>query len=185
MKVEKNKMVTVTYELKLDGKDGNVVEVSGKNAPLEFAYGIGMLLPAFEDGLKDKEIGDKFEIEINAENGYGQHFEEMIVNVPKNIFEIDGKIDYDMIAIGNALPMMSTTGEQMTGVVKNIDDEHVTMDFNHPLAGKDLYFSGEVVNVREATESELEHFYDHEDCCEGHCTGCDGECDDECDEYEE
>lgn len=180
MKIGKNKMVTVTYELKIGGKNGKVVEVSGNKEPLEFSYGVGMLLPAFEEGLTDKQIGDKFEIEISSENGYGEQFEEMIVSIPKDIFEIDGKIDYDMIAVGNSLPMMSTNGDQMVGVVKSVEENTVTMDFNHPLAGQDLYFVGEVVGVREANKDELDHFssscYDEndceEDCCDDGCSGC-------------
>lgn len=181
MKVEKNKMVTVTYELRLGGKNGNVVEVSGKNEPLQFAYGVGMLLPAFENGLTDKEIDDNFEIEISAKDGYGERVEDMLVSVPKDIFEIDGKLDYEMISVGNALPMMSNNGDQLTGVVKSVDEHTVTMDFNHPLAGEDLYFLGKVVDIREATEDELLNQYGDFECCGGGgCSGCGDDCDDDC-----
>ena len=173
MTIEKNKIVTVTYELRLGGKDGEVVEVADKNSPLLFPYGNGMLLPAFELALFEKEIGDSFEVDIDAINGYGVIDEYMVVNIPKDTFMIDGKIDEEMVSIGNTLPMMSTTGKQMNGLIVSIEDDDVIMDFNHPLAGQDLYFSGEVIGIRDATESELEHCNtdcDSEDGC-GEC-GC-------------
>ena len=155
MTIEKDKMVSVTYELKLDGKDGDIFETAGKENPLTFLFGSGMMLPAFENGLANKKSGDTFEIAIAAAEAYGEINEEAIVDLPKNIFLVDGKIDEELITPGNSVPMMSTSGQRMDGIVISVNEETVQMDFNHALAGEDLYFTGEVLEVRDATEAEL------------------------------
>ena len=179
MTIAKDKMVSVTYELKLDGKDGEIFEKAGKDSPLIFLYGSGMMLPAFESGLADKKINDTFEISIAAADAYGEVNEEAIVDLPKNIFMVDGKIDEELIAPGNSVPMMSTSGQRMEGLVISVDNNTVQMDFNHPLAGENLYFTGEVLEVRDATPEELSSAYSSGcGCGSGGCGSCgDGEMD--------
>ena len=155
MTIAKDKMVSVTYELKLDGKDGDVFEKAGKDSPLVFLYGSGMMLPAFEQALLNKKVNDSFEISIPAVDAYGEVNEEAIVDLPKHIFMVDGKIDEELIAPGNSVPMMSTSGQRMEGLVVSVDENTVQMDVNHPLAGEDLHFTGEVLEVRDATPEEL------------------------------
>jgi len=155
MTIAKDKMVSVTYELKLDGKDGDIFEKAGKDSPLTFLYGSGMMLPAFESALLNKIASDTFEISIPAAEAYGEVNEEAIVDLPKSIFMVDGKIDEQLITPGNSVPMMSTSGQRMDGLVVSVDENTVQMDFNHPLAGEDLYFTGEVLEVRDATAEEL------------------------------
>jgi len=135
MTIAKDKMVSVTYELKLDGKEGDVFEKAGKDSPLIFLYGSGMMLPAFESGLAEKKANDTFEIFIAAADAYGEVNEEAIVELPKSIFMVDGKIDEQLITPGNSVPMMSTSGQRMEGLVVSVDENTVQMDFNHPLAG--------------------------------------------------
>lgn len=159
MTIAKDKMVSVAYELKLDGKDGDVFEKAGKDSPLIFLYGSGMMLPAFESGLSDKNTSDTFEISIAAADAYGEVNEEAIVDLPKNIFMVDGKIDEELITPGNTVPMMSTSGQRMEGLVVSVNDDTVQMDFNHPLAGEDLHFTGEILDVRDATPEELSAAY--------------------------
>jgi FKBP-type peptidyl-prolyl cis-trans isomerase SlyD len=159
MTIAKDKMVSVTYELKLDGKEGEIFEKAGKDSPLTFLYGSGMMLPAFETGLANKKANDTFEISIPAVDAYGEVNEEAIVDLPKNIFMVDGKIDEALIAPGNSVPMMSTSGQRMEGLVVSVTENTVQMDFNHPLAGEDLFFTGEILDVREATTEELNAAY--------------------------
>ena len=159
MTIAKDKMVSVTYELKLDGKNGEVFEKAGKDSPLIFLYGSGTMLPAFESGLADKNINETFEISIAAVDAYGEVNEEAIVELPKHIFMVDGKIDEELITPGNSVPMMSTSGQRMDGLVVSVDENTVQMDFNHPLAGEDLFFTGEVLEVRDATPEELSSIY--------------------------
>lgn len=179
MTIAKDKMVSVTYELKLDGKEGDVFEKAGKDSPLIFLYGSGMMLPAFESGLAEMKSGDAFEISIEAANAYGEINEEAIVELPKSIFMVDGKIDEELITPGNSVPMMSTSGQRMEGVVVSVDENSVHMDFNHPLAGEDLHFTGEVLEVRDATAEELSAAYSSGCGC-GSGGGCgDGGCESE------
>ena len=163
MTIAKDKMVSVAYELRLDGKDGDVFEKAGKDSPLIFLYGSGMMLSAFESGLYNKNTNDIFEISIAAADAYGEVNEEAIVDLPKNIFMVDGKIDDQLITPGNTVPMMSTSGQKMEGLVISVDENSVKMDFNHPLAGEDLYFTGEILEVRDATSEELNSAYSS--CC--------------------
>lgn len=179
MTIAKDKMVSVTYELKLDGKNGDVFEKAGKDSPLIFLYGSGMMLPAFESGLSDKNTNDTFEISIAAADAYGEVNEEAIVDLPKNIFMVDGKIDEELITPGNTVPMMSTSGQRMEGLVVSVNDDTVQMDFNHPLAGEDLHFTGEILDVRDATPEELSAAYSSGCGC-GSGGGCgDGGCESE------
>ena len=184
MTIAKDKMVSVTYELKLDGKEGDVFEKAGKDSPLIFLYGSGMMLPAFENGLAEKKASDTFEIFIAAADAYGEVNEEAIVELPKSIFMVDGKIDEQLITPGNSVPMMSTSGQRMEGLVVSVDENTVQMDFNHPLAGEDLHFTGEILDVRDATDEELNAAYNSSCGCGsgGGCgdSGCgDGGCESE------
>ena len=173
MTIAKDKMVSVTYELKLDGKNGDVFEKAGKDSPLVFLYGSGMMLPAFENGLANKNTNDTFEISIAAADAYGEVNEEAIVDLPKHIFMVDGKIDEELITPGNSVPMMSTSGQRMEGLVVSVDENSVQMDFNHPLAGEDLFFTGEILEVRDATAEELGSIYSSGcGCGSGGCGSC-------------
>lgn len=170
MTIAKDKMVSVTYKLRLDGKEGEIFETAEKTNPLVFLCGAGMMLPAFENGLMNKKVGDTFEIEIPAIDGYGEENEDAIVDLPKHIFQVDGKFDEELITPGNSVPMMSSNGQRMEGIVIAVEEEIVKMDFNHPLAGEDLYFTGEVIDVRDATEEELNSVY-NSGGCDGGCGG--------------
>ena len=170
MTISKDKMVSVTYELKLDGKGGDVFETAGKENPLSFLYGSGMMLPAFEQALAGKKVSDVFEIAIPAIDAYGEVNDEAIVDLPKHIFMVDGKIDEELIAPGNSVPMMSTSGQRMEGLVISVDEQVVKMDFNHPLAGENLHFTGEVLEVRDATPEELSVMFSGGGCGSG--CGC-------------
>lgn len=170
MTIAKDKMVSVTYNLRLDGKDGEIFETAEKTNPLVFLCGAGMMLPAFENVLMDKKAGDSFEIFIPAIDGYGEENEDAIVDLPKNIFQVNGKFDEELITPGNSVPMMSSNGQRMEGLVISVEDETVKMDFNHPLAGEDLHFTGEILEVRDATEEELKSAYSAGGCGGG-CGG--------------
>jgi len=155
MSISKDKMVSLTYELRLDGTDGDVFETAGTDNPLVFLYGAGLMLPAFESKIEGLSEGNEFSIDISSNEAYGEVNEEAIVDLPKNIFEVDGKIDEELVKEGNTVPMMSSSGQRMNGIVLAVGDDSVKMDFNHPLAGEDLHFKGQILEVRDATEEEL------------------------------
>ena len=179
MKVAKNKVVAVSYELNVEGK---TADKAGSDAPLEYIHGTGMLLPKFESELESKEPGDKFEFTLTPEEGYGAYDPKYKVDIPKSAFEIDGKLREDLLVPGNVIPMLNSAGQVVQGKVESVGEDSVTMDFNHPMAGKTLHFTGKVESVREASEKELKEGlhgeYLPKDGC--HC-GKDCSCDDSCD----
>jgi FKBP-type peptidyl-prolyl cis-trans isomerase SlyD len=115
----------------------------------------------FEKELSGKKVGDKFDFHINAAEGYGEYNEEYVAEIPKEAFLVEGKFDDSQIKVGAEVPMMDAEGNQMYGLVLEVAEKHVAMDFNHPLAGHDLHFIGEVLEVREATAEELDHGHVH------------------------
>ena len=152
MKVEKNKMVAVHYKLTVDGA---IADQSNPEAPLEFICGTGMLLPKFEEAIEGKEAGDKVSFTLEPKDGYGEIIPEAIVELPKTVFMIDGKVADDILFVGSQVPMSDANGNRMVGVVKEVADDKVKMDFNHPMAGKTLHFEVEVASVRDVTPEDL------------------------------
>lgn len=163
--ITKNKVVGVSYELKTQ-PDGDILEVAGTEQPLEFICGQNQTLEYFEMNLLDKKPGDKFDFKIPSANAYGEVNEDMIVDLPKEIFK---EVEAEDLVVGNTLPMMDSIGRRLEGKIISIGDEEISIDFNHPLAGEDLYFKGEVLTVRDATDEELEALNSSK--CGG-CSGC-------------
>jgi FKBP-type peptidyl-prolyl cis-trans isomerase SlyD len=155
MKIENNKMVSLIYELRENDSNGRIIETLAESRPLTFMYGTGRLLPVFESNIGLLKTGDNFRFTLNSEMAYGDKREEMIINVPVGVFETNGKINEDICRVGNEVPMTDSDGNPLTGIINEITDTYVRMDFNHPMAGLDLFFSGKIVEVREATEREL------------------------------
>jgi FKBP-type peptidyl-prolyl cis-trans isomerase SlyD len=178
MKIENNKMVSLIYELRENDSNGRIIEALDESRPLSFIYGTGRLLPVFESNISLLKTGDNFRFTLNSEMAYGDKREEMIINVPVSVFETDGKINEDICRVGNEVPMTDSDGNPLTGIINEITDTYVRMDFNHPMAGLDLFFSGKIVEVREATERELAETMnscsgcsskEHSDCSGGCC----------------
>jgi FKBP-type peptidyl-prolyl cis-trans isomerase SlyD len=165
MKIENNKMVTLIYELRENDSNGRIIEALDESRPLTFIYGMGRLLPVFESNISLLKTGDNFRFTLSSEMAYGDKREEMIINVPVSVFETDGKINEDICRVGNEVPMTDSDGNPLAGIINEITDTYVRMDFNHPMAGLDLFFSGKIVEVREATERELAETMNS-------CSGC-------------
>ena len=128
-----------------------------------------------------KEAGDKVSFTLAPADGYGEIVPEAIVDLPKNIFMIDGKLAEEMLFVGNQIPMSDSQGNRMLGVVKEVAEETVKMDFNHPMAGKTLNFDVEVVEVRDVTPEDLAAQGGCNCGCHGDCEGgCDGGCEGGC-----
>lgn len=155
VEIGKYKMVTLTYNLRVDDENGEMVEQATVEQPLEFLYGAGMMLPKFESELEGLKQEDPFEIKLAKTDAYGEVNKDAVVELPKSVFLVEGNFDAELIKIGNTVPMMSSNGQRMNGLVLEITDEIVKMDFNHPLAGEDLFFTGKVIQVREASEEEV------------------------------
>lgn len=185
MKIEKNKMVSLIYELRENDSNGRVIEALNESRPLSFLYGAGRLLPFFESNIIALGGGDLFKFSLASGMAYGERREEMIVDVPISVFETDGKLNEDICRVGNEVPMMDTEGNPLNGTINEISDAFVKMDFNHPMAGVDLYFSGKILEVRDATAEELAgeahtcsscgSYENHSECSTGQ-SGCSGSC---------
>jgi FKBP-type peptidyl-prolyl cis-trans isomerase SlyD len=177
MKISKNKFVSVTYDLNVgDENETELMERATKDRPLQFIFGTGSMLPAFEENIRELEPGEKFMFTIKPENAYGEYIDDHVVELPKKIFEVNGKFDDEYIVEGVTLPMMNENGEQMNGSVLEVNDDVVVMDFNHPLAGETLYFNGEILDVHEPSEEEIAVI--NSAMAEGCGCGC-GDCGDE------
>ncbi len=145
MKVGNQKVVSLTYELRQKDASGELIQKVEKDRPFVYLFGVGGLLPKFEESLSGLEAGDEFSFELSAKEGYGEHNAEAIIDLDKKIFEVEGKIDENLLQVGNQITMQDQNGNPLDGVVMEIGDDKVKMDFNHPLAGMDLHFSGNIL----------------------------------------
>lgn len=161
MIISLNKVVSVHYTLNEGTAEGPLVETTSGREPLTFIYGVGMMIPAFEANLAGKQVGDPFAFGIPAAEAYGTYDEAALVEVPKHIFEHDGKIPDGLLEIGNVLPLQDQEGNRLNGMVAAVGLETVKLDFNHPMAGVDLFFTGHVESIREADAEELAHGHVH------------------------
>lgn len=163
MKVRKNTVVALSYELKVNDDEGNkqLVEKVEQNEPMVFLFGHSGLPEKFEAELDGKEEGDKFSFQLSYEEAYGDYEEEALVKLPQDVFKVDGQFNPQDFPEGAMVPMSDQDGNMMRGRVVEVDPEGILMDFNHPLAGHDLFFDGSVINVRMATPEEIEHGHAH------------------------
>ncbi|WP_372751047.1 peptidylprolyl isomerase [Labilibaculum sp.] len=178
MTISKDKVVSVTYELKTD-LSGEIIEKAVAETPLTYLCGAGQMLEKFEEKLMGLKVGDSFDFKLETEEAYGQASEEAVIDLPKNIFEVNGEFDSEVIAVGNVVPMQDNSGRRMNGIVLEVSEEIIKMDFNHPLAGDTLYFNGEVTEVRDATDEEKQAAYAPQGSCgSGSCGDSEGSCGD-------
>lgn len=163
MTVSDNKVVSLNYFLttSINNQPEKLVEQTSPEHPFVFLYGFGGVLPDFETNLNGKQIGEKFDFKISPENGYGIYEKEYVIKIDRSAFIVDGKFDDERVKVGRDLEMRDADGNPLTGNIIDITDAHVEMDFNHPLAGHELHFIGEVLDVREATQEELDHGHVH------------------------
>ncbi len=161
MQITKNKVVSLSYILKRDNAQGEIIEETRAGDPLVFLYGIGQMLPKFEEHLSTLKTGDDFEFTLSSDEAYGEMDQDAIIDLDKSIFMVDGKIDDEMLAIGNVIPMRDDQGHMLQGTVVNVTNDSVRMDFNHPMAGNTLHFTGNVIEVRDATAEEISHGHAH------------------------
>lgn len=163
MKISEDKVVTVSYTLTAnkDNQPEELIEQTTDEHPFAFLFGFGGVLPDFESNLAEKQKGDRFDFKINAESGYGKFEQDYVVKVDKAAFMVDGKFDDSRVKVGKDLEMNDAEGNRLIGKVLEITDAYVEMDFNHPLAGYNLHFTGEVKDVRDASQEELEHGHVH------------------------
>lgn len=160
MKTASNHVVSISYQLTEKGSDVLVEKVTADD-PFVFLMGAGNLLEAFEQQLTGLSVGDTFDFILESEEAYGPVDENAIVKVPVEAFFINGKFAEDLVVVGKPIRMQDQYGNPLIGTVIERGLENVTIDFNHPMAGKALHFRGEILAIRPATEEELEHGHVH------------------------
>lgn len=157
MKIAKDSVVSIAYQVRT--KDGVLVDESTVVAPLEYLHGAGNLIKGLEDALVGRQAGDKFDVEVSSNNAYGDYNDNLVQQVPRDVF-----VGVDELEVGMRF-LADTDHGPVPVEITAIDGDKVTVDGNHMLAGQDLKFNVEIVNVREATDEELTH---------GHVHGADG-----------
>jgi len=148
MKITPNSITALSYTL-TNYATGEVLEKTPDDKVMKFKFGVGELLPDFEKNIVDLVAGDKFDFKVLAADAFGPVDPYAIFDIPKDTFENDGKIDDNMLQVGNQIPLTDKDDNKHLGLVTLVMDDAVTMDFNHPLAGVDLRFIGEVLEVVE------------------------------------
>ena len=175
-KENQNKYISVMYKLYTDGQDGKgeLIEETAEGDPFIFVSALGMTLDAFEAQIVPLNAGEEFDFTLVPDDAYGDYDEAGKQALPRNVFEINGKLDSRFIFEGAVVPLTSADGARFNGTIVEIGDEKITVDLNHPLAGKSLNFKGKVVETREATNDEIRDALNQITGCGGGCGGCGG-----------
>jgi FKBP-type peptidyl-prolyl cis-trans isomerase SlyD len=150
MQIAQKTVASIEYTLTDD--DGQVLDSSSGRKPLTYLHGTGKLLPPLETALEGQSAGDKVEVTVPPEQAYGERNEELVRAVPRSAFK-----NTDNIEAGARFRTTDANGREHTVTVTEVEDEKVTIDANHPLAGKPLNFELKVVDVRDATAEEIEN----------------------------
>ncbi len=176
-----NKYITVAYELytDFDGKK-ELVEKAPIEHPFQFISDMGTTLDAFEAKIKPLQQGEKFNFTLSVEEAYGEYEQERVIELSKDAFKVNGHFDKEHIYPGNVVPLMNADGARFNGTIAEVKEDTVTVDLNHPLAGKELNFVGEVTENRDATQDEIQGMLNmlsgEGGCGCGNCGGCDDDC---------
>ena len=153
MTIQRNKVVTINYTL--TDETGSLLESSEGQEPLTYLHGVGNIIPGLEASLEGKSAGASLKVSVPPEEGYGVWDQEKVVDIPKSQFS-----GVDTVEAGMQFSVQSEAGEEVVTVSK-VEGEMVTIDANHPLAGKTLTFDVTIVGIRDATAEELEHGHVH------------------------
>jgi FKBP-type peptidyl-prolyl cis-trans isomerase SlyD len=156
MKVSKDKVVLMHYTLKND--KGEVIDSSEGAEPLAFLQGYGNIIPGLENALESCKLGDKKEVSIEPEEGYGLRMQDAIQEIPSS--ELQG---VNEVKVGMQLQSQDQDGNAFLVTVTKVEDDKITVDANHPLAGETLHFSVNIESIRKAEAEELSHGHVHVD----------------------
>ncbi len=156
MAIQNNHFIECCYDLFAGyGNERNLVEQATAETPLQYLHGIGMMIPAFEKELEGLNKGDKFDFELSPENAYGEKREDLLLELDKSLFfNAEGEFDSNNVYEGNVIPMMTADNQKVEGMVIEVSEEKVKMDFNHPMAGMHLHFVGQIIEERPATDED-------------------------------
>ena len=156
MKVGKDKVVLMHYTLKNDA--GDVIDSSKGGEPLPFLQGHGNIIPGLESALEGSKMGDKLDVSIKPEDGYGERMKNAIQEIPSSALQ-----GIDEVKVGMQLQSQDQDGNAFLVTVTKVEDDKITVDGNHPLAGQTLHFSVSIESIRNAETEELSHGHVHAD----------------------
>ncbi len=173
-----NKYIAVSYKLYMRGSDDTpeLVEETAEGEPFVFVSALGMTLDAFEAQIVPLKVGDKFDFTLAPADAYGDYEASGKQTLPRKVFEINGNLDSRYIFEGAVVPLSSADGARFNGTIVEIGDEAITVDLNHPLAGKSLNFVGTIIESRDATNEEVRDALNQITGCGGSCGGGCGNC---------
>lgn len=154
MAIAPNKVVTMNFTLKDD--EGNIIDTTDSGCPFSYLSGNNMVLPKLEEAVSGMIIGTKKQLKLDAKDGYGEYNDDAVQAVGKENFPEDFVLEAGMKYMAS-----NPDGVQMPFIITSVEDETITIDFNHPLAGKNLNFDIELLDVRDATAEELSHGHVH------------------------
>lgn len=170
--VKKGDVVSVHYTGTLN--DGTIFDSSEGRAPLQFEVGAGEVIPGFEKAIEGMNIDEEKKITLSSKDAYGDVKKEMIIPVPREQFPKDKEP-----AVGMTMVMAGPQGQRIPARVIKVEENRVTIDLNHPLAGKDLTFTVKVVGINEPIMEK------EDGCCGGGCTEGGACCEEESDDHKE
>ncbi|WP_221794934.1 peptidylprolyl isomerase [Oceanobacter mangrovi] len=154
MTIAQHKVVSIHYKV-VDVASGETIDSSEGGEPMVYLHGAQNIIPGLEAALEGKQVGDEFEVTVAAADAYGDYSEDRVQKVPREAFTGVEEIE----------PGMAFTAQTAQGpinlIVTEVEEEMITVDANHPLAGKSLAFSVSVASIRDASEEELEHGHVH------------------------
>lgn len=148
------KVVTIHYTLTLD--DGQKVDSSRGGDPLAYLHGAENIVPGLEKQLDGKTVGDEFEAVVKPDEAYGERIPDAVQQVQRSAFPADATLE-----VGMQFQAEDEAGNRVMGTITSMDGEAVTVDFNHPLAGRTLNFAVEVTAIRDASDEEQQHGHPH------------------------
>lgn len=187
MNQKQNRFIALHYQLyTVENGEKVLQEQTSREHPFQFITGFGLALDPLEQQVVGMDKGNTFELNVQPEQAFGSYVAEGVHKLDRDVFCVNGKFDSDNIFEGAVITLSDAEGNHFMARVTKIEDDGITVDTNHPLAGKVLCFEGEIMENREATQEEITKMIkqltgDHH-CCGGHCHdgqgGCQGGCGD-------
>jgi len=178
-KIADKQYVELAYEIFVndEGQEVSLYKFTPQQ-PDAFVFGQDPgMLEEFKNNIAGLEPGAKFNFSLSPDQAFGEVNPELVMDLPRDIFVVDGEFDSEKVYMGAVVPMQTADGQRVMGQVVKMDDATVTLDFNHQLAGQTIKYVGEVITVREATQEELNPRKGCAGCgggcdCGGDCSGC-------------
>ena len=168
MRIEYNTVAQIAYSIHAGSRNGELIEFADESSPRSMIFGHEKIIPGFESNVVGKKAGESLQFTLHPDQAFGDFKSDLIIKVPKQAFTVNGQLREDLLITGNEINMMDNNGNPARGRVVQVNEGDVTMDFNHPLAGKSLFITGKVMSVREVTAEDLQP---KGGCCGGSC-GC-------------